>query len=456
METSAKDLELMLGDPRRAIRSMVVAFFLALAIVQINQFVDTFWVSGLGAEASSAVATVIPIYGLLMCAGLGIGTGVTASAAFHLGRGDQAHASRIVGNSMMLGIVFGVIGSVIVAFLAGPAIELMGAGGIMGPCMDYLLPYILLSPVLLCSTIIGSALRGEGAAKKATVVQASAAFFNMVIDPILIYGLGMGVFGAGLATCIAALISLFIGLRWYLKGQTVLKLDRDSIAVHRQAIRDTLNIGGPKSVQMLISNATDLVQRVFIIVAGGTNSVMFYNYAWRYIELVNLPARSYENAMVPVCSAGFGQGDLDKMEDGFRYATKMTLLFSLGFTVLILLLAGPLMSVLTYEASMVALHSQFEWTLRVSALLIPFAALMGIGSSMLQSMNRASVSMNFYFAWGFIKLVLYAVSAYVFGSFEMIIYSMVVVHIFGGVCLILLGRRALKTLRAQMDEPVCG
>ena len=454
METSEKDLELMLGDPKRAIKSMVFAFFLALAIVQINQFVDTFWVSGLGTEASSAVATVIPIYGLLMCAGLGIGTGVTASVAFHLGKGDKVHARRIVGNSMILGVVFAIIGSALVAFLAEPAIGLMGAGGIMEPCMLYLIPYILLSPVLLCSTIIGSALRGEGAAKKATIVQASAAFFNMVIDPILIYGLGMGVFGAGLATCIAALISLLIGLRWYLKGQTVIHLDRDSIAVHRPAMRDVLNIGGPKSIQMLISNATDLVQRVFIIVAGGTNAVMFYNYAWRYIELVNLPGRAYENAMIPVCSAGYGQGDLDKMEAGFRYATKMTLLFSVGFTILILLFAGPMMSLLTYEESMAALRPEFVWTLRVSALLIPFAALMWIGSSMLQSMNRASLSMNFYFAWGFIKLALYAVSAYAFGSFEMIIYSMIAVHIFGGVCLMLLGLRTLASLRAEFDDSV--
>ena len=60
MSTAGKDLDVMLGDPRKAIKSMIVAFFLALAVVQVNQFVDTFWVSGLGATASSAVATVIP------------------------------------------------------------------------------------------------------------------------------------------------------------------------------------------------------------------------------------------------------------------------------------------------------------------------------------------------------------------------------------------------------------
>ncbi len=453
MSTAGKDLDVMLGDPRKAIRSMIVAFFLALAVVQVNQFVDTFWVSGLGATASSAVSTVIPIYGLLMCAGLGIGTGVTAGIAFHLGKGDQRHANRLAGSSIMLGILFAIVGSVLAAVFSGPAIELMGAGDIEEECMMYLIPYIVLSPILLCETIVGSALRGEGAARKATIVQASAAVFNMVIDPILIYGLGMGVFGAGLATCVAALLSMLIGLWWYRTGRTIVKLDRDAFVRDRRAAKDVMDIGGPKTVQTVISNATDLIQRVFLIVAGGTNCVMYYNYAWRYIELVNLPGKSYENAMIPVCSAGYGQGDYGKMGDGFSYATRMTILFSVAFTVLILLFAEPLMAIMTYEESMAALRPEFVWTLRVSALLIPFSALMGIGSSMLQVMKRAKLSMDFYLAWGFVKLALYAVSAYAFGSFEGIIYSMVAVHVFGGVCLMWMG---LREFRKITSEEGCG
>ena len=449
LEKKVADLDVMLGDPRRAIRSMIAAFFLALAVVQVNQFVDTFWVSGLGAEASSAVATAIPIYGLLMCAGLGIGTGVTAGIAFHLGGGDPRRADRVAGSALVLAVLFAAVGSIIAALLSGPAIELMGAGDVMDDCMQYLVPYIVLSPILLCETVIGSALRGEGAAKKAMIVQASAAVFNMAIDPILIYGLGLGVFGAGLATCVAAFLSMAIGLWWYLTGRTIVKLNRDAFVRDRQAVDDVMGIGGPKTIQTVISNATDLIQRVFIIAAGGTNAVMYYNYAWRYIELVNLPGRSYENAMIPVCSAGYGQEDYRKMGEGFAYATKMVLLFGIAFTAFILIFAEPLMVIMTYEESMAALRPEFVWTLRVSALLIPFSALMGIGSSMLQVMRRARLSMNFYFAWGFAKLALYAISAYIFDSFEGIIYSMVAIHVIGGVLLMWMGRREYRRIEDE-------
>ena len=451
MSHKASDLETMLGDPKKAIRSMIVAFFLAFAVVQVNQFVDTFWVSGLGNISSSAVSTTAPIYELLMCAGLGMGAGVTASISFHLGRGETSYVNRLAGNSLILGVVFAAVGSTLVALLGDPVLELMGAHDIIDECMAYLWPYIILSPFLLCETIVGSMLRGEGAAKKATVVQVTAAVFNMVIDPILIYVLDMGVAGAGLATCVSAALSMGIGLYWYHAGRTVVKLNRDAFRWNRDAATDVMDIGGPKTIQSAISSITDLIQRVFLIATGGTNAVMYYNYAWRYIGLAQLPGKAYESAMIPVCSAGYGQGDLEKMKEGFRYSAKMTILFSTGLGALMLIFADPLMMIMTYEESMTELRPTFVWTLQVSVVLIPFSALMGIGSSMLQTMKKAEISLRFYMLWGFIKLAMYAISAYALDSFEWIIYSMVIFHIFGGVALMLMARKEFSSLKTQIE-----
>lgn len=452
MHDAGHDLETMLGDPKKAIRSMIVAFFLAFAVVQINEFVDTFWVSGLGSVSGSAVATTIPIYDLLICAGLGIGTGVTAGIAFHLGRGETEYVNRMAGNSLILGVAFAVVGSVLAAIFSVPALELMGADDIVDECMAYLWPYIILSPILLCQTIVASMLRGEGAARKATAVQVSAAVLNMVIDPILIYGADLGVTGAGLATCVSALIAMLLGLHWYMNGSTVVRLDRSSFVRDKVAMKDVLEVGGPKTAQSAISSITDLIQRIFIIAAGGTNGVMFYNYAWRYIGIAQLPGRAYESAMIPVCSAGYGQGDMDKMREGFRYAARMTVMFSVAGAVLLLVLADPLMAIMTYEDSMRQLRPEFVWTLRVSVLLIPFSALMGIGSSMLQTMKKADLSLRFYLLWGFIKLAMYAVSAYVLCSYDWIIYSMVIVHVFGGAVLISMAIREYRNLRAEAER----
>ena len=450
-EKRNRDLEKLLGEPKAAIRSMVLAIFLALAVVEVNQFVDTYWVSGLGSVSSSAVSTVSPIYGLIMCAGIGVSTGVTAAVAFHLGRGESEFSSRIAANSLTLGLILAIISSVLVWIFAEPLLDLMGADDVIDECMEYLMPFIYLSPLLLCSNIMGGMLRGEGAANKSTVVQASAAILNMIIDPILIYGLDMGVAGAGYATCISAGISLVIGLWWYAKGKTVVALTRDSFRPDKAAMKRSLDVGGPKSVERIISNFTDLIQRVFLIAAGGTNAVMYYNYAWRYIALIDLPGRSFENAMVPVCSAGYGQKDLEKMKTGFMYTIKLVVIITVVLSAFVVVAAEPLMALLTYEESMAALRDDFVWTLRVSAFLIPFSALMGVGASMLQSMNKAKLAMNFYFIWGVAKLIMYAICAYCFGSYEGIIYSMVIIHVIGGALLMWMGFREFHRLEKEFE-----
>ncbi len=436
--SAERDLEKMLGEPKAAIRAMILPFLIAMAVVEINQFVDTFWVSGLGAASASAVSTIVPVYGLMMCAGLGIAAGITTCGAFRLGRGEREAAGSLAANAIILGIIFAIIASVLVGVFINPIIDIMGAQDVREEAVQYMLPYIFMSPAVILISILGGMLRAEGAARKSTIVQAVSAILNMAFDPILIYSLDLGVFGAGLATTLSSMLALFLGLYWYLKKRTIIDINRSNFRVNKSSMAEVMGVGGPKTVQMFISNLTDFLQRIFLIIAGGTNAVMFYNYSWRYIGVVTLPGRAVDTAMLPVCSSAYGQNDLEKMKVGYFYSIKLVVGFAVIAAVALFIFAEPLMSIMTTEESMHEVLETFVWTLRVSCFLIPFSALMGVFSSILQTMKRAKIPMYFYMIWGFIKLGLYALAAYgYFGidPFEGIIYSMVAVHMFGALCL---------------------
>ena len=443
------DLKRMIGEPKAAIRNMIMPFLIALAVVEINQFVDTYWVSGLGAQSASAISTIVPVYGLMMCAGLGIAAGVTTTVAARLARGENDIAAKLVSNSVILGIIFSIIASVLVAVFINLVIDIMGAGDVREEAIQYMLPYILVSPAVILISIVGGMLRGEGAAKKSTIIQSVSAILNMIIDVF-----GMGVFGAGLSTVISALIAVVIGLYWYVSGKTILRIDRSNFRVDKSAMSEVLGVGGPKTVQMLISNLTDFLQRIFLIIAGGTPAVMFYNYAWRYIGVVNLPGRSVEMAMLPVCSAAYGIKDLEKLKTGFIYSTKLVLGFSIIFSIILFVFAEPFMSIMTTEESMHQLLPMFVWTMRVSVFLIPFSAMMLVASSMLQAMKKAKIPMYYYMFWGVVKLTLYAIAAYGYmgvDPYEGIIYSMVAVHMFGAFCLCWFALRELKRFTKEVE-----
>lgn len=445
----------MLGEPKAAIRSMVLPFLIAMAVVEINQFVDTFWVSGLGVESASAVSTIIPVYGLMMCAGIGIAAGITTTAAFRLGRSEKEAAGSLAANSLILGIILAVVSSILVVIFLNPIIDIMGAQDVRDQAVQYMLPYIFLSPAIILISIVGGMLRAEGAAKKSTIVQAIAAILNMAIDPIFIYVLGMGVFGAGLATAISSAIALAVGLYWYVRKRTIIEVNRKNFHIEKWAMSEVLGVGGPKTVQLFISNFTDFVQRVFLIIAGGTSAVMLYNYTWRYIGVVVLPGRAIDTAMLPVCSSAFGQNDLRKMRDGYLYALKLVMIFGIGFSVFLFVFAEPLMSIMTYEESMHEYLSQFVWTLQISSIVIPFVAVMGVSSSLLQSMKKAKIPMYYFMFWGFMKLGLYALAAYgYFGidPFEGIIYSMVAMHVFGAAYLVLMARTEYRKVSSSVSQ----
>jgi Na+-driven multidrug efflux pump len=447
------DLERMLGEPKAAIRAMILPFFIALAVVEINQFVDTYWVSGLGVASASAISTIVPIYGLMTCAGLGVAAGITATAASRLARGEYDIAGRLVSNAMILGVIFAILASVLVAVFLNPIIDIMGADDVREEAIQYMIPYIILSPTITLISILGGTLRAEGAAKKSTIIQTISAVLNMVIDPILIYGMGMGVFGAGLSTVLSSLVAIAVGIYWYVSGRTVIPMNRSTMKADKEAMKEVLGVGGPKTIQMLISNLTDFLQRIFLIMAGGTTAVMLYNYTWRYIGIVNLPGRAVDMAMLPVCSAAYGTKDLERLRTGFIYSSKLVIGLGIALAAVLFIFAEPFMSIMTAEESMHEILPMFVWTLQVSVFLIPFSAMMGVASSMLQSMKKAKVPMYYYMFWGFVKLGLYALAAYgLFGidPFEGIIYSMVGVHIFGAVCLIYLAKREYDKVRKEV------
>ncbi len=450
-----KDVDRLLGDPKAAIRSMFLPFFIAFAVIQINGFADTYWVSGLGTTSSEAVATIIPIYDLLVCLGIGIAIGSTTTIAFSIGQGDFQKASMLAGNSVTLGIVLAITASVVITILINPAIDMLGAGNVREEAIAYMIPLILLSPLIFLNSIFGGTLRGEGAAKRSTIIQVSAALMNILFDPVLIYGCNMGVMGAGLATSLSAGVSVVIGFYWYLGGRTSVRMPLSSLRPSKRIIMDLLDVGGPAALRQGISDATNLFQRVFLVIAGGTTAVMLYNYPWKYINIVYLPARSLDTAMIPVCSAAYGQEDFRKMKEGYNYAIKYAVLLSLLFTSILFFFSTPLMSVLTYEESMHELLPQFAWTLQVSSLLLPFYAMMGVGSSMLQAMKLAKIPMYFYLIWGFVKLGLFAIAAYGWmgiDPFQGIIYSMISLYVVGGLFMLWLANRKFNQLKASIES----
>ena len=447
----SKDLERMLGDPKAAIRSMLLPLIVSYLVVQINLFADTSWCSGLGADASSAVSTISPIYWIVSGLGTGLGIGAATAIARYLGRGEKHNADRIASQTVVLSVIIGVVSTPVLFLIVDPAVRMMGAEDIMQSCRDYIYPQILAGAVIILDGTVSGVIRAEGAAKRSMVVLLVSAAVNMVLDPIFIYVLDLGLTGAGIATAVASTASAALGLWWYARGRLYLTMSFDDMRPRMADLKEVLYVGIPRGTESMLISVMSMVQRIFVIACGGTSAAMFYNIPWRFVSLTEVISQAVGSALIPVCSANLGRGDFAKAEQGYRYSYTVTMVVMIAIAAVIFVFADWIIIPFTYSESMAALRPEFVHVLRIYALLIPFMGLIDIGSSILQSLRMAQISMFSSFARNILIVVLLFFASSV--SLDAIYWSLVASEVFGGALMVWLARSGLKHYRRGRERP---
>ncbi|MBO4569213.1 MAG: MATE family efflux transporter [Candidatus Methanomethylophilaceae archaeon] len=442
-----EDLKSMLGEPHAAIRRMVMPFLISIIVVQINVFTDTFWVSGLGIGAVSGMTTAVPINGVFSNIAVGLSVGAVATMAYRLGAGDRDGASRLAGNAILTGVLLSILASLIIVLLLDPLVDFMGAGDVREEVFDYTLPMIMMSPFVVLNTVFGGLLRAEGNAKRSTAVQMSAAVFNMALDPLLIYGLGMGLMGAGLATALSSCFGLALAAHWYLRGRTAVPIRRGDLALGKDVGKELMTVAGPRTLEGLVMSVTVLFQRVFIIIASGTPGVSLFNVPFRYVNLSMCPSEATGMAMVPVAAAAYGQKDLAKMKSAMMYAFKLSLGFAAVLTVVLFALSGPLISLFMWDPSMDEWRDAFMWNMAMYSVILPFFSVQTMGSSFLQAMKRSKRPMEVTMIVGFVRLGLFwAASAY---DYRAITYALIASYVISALLMIIMARHEFKVIEKK-------
>ncbi len=441
------ELRSMLGEPHAAIRRMVIPFLISIIVVQINVFTDTFWVSGLGIDAVSGMTTAVPLYSVFANIAVGLSVGAVATMAYRLGAGDRDGASHLAGNAIVYGVMLAVVSSVIIIVILDPVVDLMGADDVRREVFDYTLPLIILSPSVVLNTVFGGLLRAEGNAKRSTTVQMSAAIFNMVLDPILIYGLGMGLMGAGLSTALSSCFGLAIAVRWYLAGRTAVPIRRSDLSLERAVGTELMTVAAPRTLEGLTMTVTILFQRVFIIMASGTPGVSLFNVPFRYVNLSMCPSEATGMAMVPVAAASYGQKDLAKMKDAMTYAFKLSMGFAAVLTVALFVFSGPLIGLFTLDPSMDEWRDAFTWNMMMYSIILPFFSIQTMGSSFLQAMKRSKRPMEVTMIVGFIRMGLFWIaSAY---DYRAITYALIISYVISAALMISVAAHEFKVLERK-------
>ena len=227
--TAEDRISILLGNPKKAILIMAIPLVLSLLVSQINVIADRAWCAGLGDDAMSAIAVVTPVYMTIVGLGSGIGVGASAVISRMIGASSKNKASSTVVQSVIFGLLFGLILTPILLLGQDSLLTILSKDNILGITEEYMLPYSIFTVVIVFNGVISGILNGQGATQHSMYLTVIQAIVNIVLDPLLIYGLDMGLQGAAIATVLATIISMAIGCVLIISKKTYLPITRSSM-----------------------------------------------------------------------------------------------------------------------------------------------------------------------------------------------------------------------------------
>jgi MATE family multidrug resistance protein len=197
----------------RAILRLAIPALGTLAIDPLLTLIDTAFVARVGVEELAALGVDSAILGFVFFGFNFLAYATTPLVAQALGRGNQDEARRWVGDALVLAVALGLVATVVVEILAPWFVGLMGAGpDVAGPAVSYLRIRGIATPAVLLVTAGHGAFRGFQDTRSPLRVALGMNLVNLVIDPVLIFVVGLGLQGAAMGTVIAQ----WVGAVWFL------------------------------------------------------------------------------------------------------------------------------------------------------------------------------------------------------------------------------------------------
>lgn len=247
------------------IPKLIWAFALPAIISQVitamNNIVDqTFIGWGIGDLAIAATNIAFPLTSLITALACLIGMGSASGFSIFLGKKDQASARKNLGNAVVLTVLLGCLLALAAVVFLEPMLYLFGATESM---MVYAKPYALIIslgiPLGIFSVSMAHFIRADGSPKVSSAVLLSGAIFNMICDPILLFGFHMGIQGIALATVLGQVLSSLLAIHYLVKKLQMVKLERGDFRLAPGTVKGIVALGGPTFFNHIIMAAAQIL-----------------------------------------------------------------------------------------------------------------------------------------------------------------------------------------------------
>lgn len=336
---------------KKLMLSMGLPVIISMMLQALYNIVDSAFVSNMkgGEDALNALTLAFPVQMLMVAIGIGTGVGVNVLLARSLGQQDRSKASDIAGNAIFLGIIITLVFMLFGIFGVKPYIATQTANSVVfDMAVRYLRICCICSVGIVFFSIFEKLLQATGLMVHSTVAQISGAGINIILDPIMIYGLlgfpAMGVVGAAYATVIGQIASFLIALFFHFKSNKSVDKGLKYIKPQAKLMKGIYAVGLPAMIaQALMSFMTYGINIILVQVNEGL--VTAYGLYYKIQQFVLFAAFGLRDTITPIVSFSYGMQDKKRIIEGIKYGVLYTFIIMVVGTIALELCAGPLCSV---------------------------------------------------------------------------------------------------------------
>lgn len=315
---------------------MGIPMILSMALQAVYNIVDSAFVGNMkeGSEAAlNALTLVFPVQMLMVAIAIGTGVGTNALLARTLGQGDSKKAAMVAGNSLFLGLIiyvicflFGIFGvnAYISSQTANPEVLSMGT--------SYLKICCVLSFGIVFFSLFEKLLQATGRSLYSTIGQVAGAVINIILDPIMIYGIGpvpkMGVEGAAYATVIGQIASAVLLFVFHIKLNKEFEHGFKYMKPDGKIIKEIYAIGLPAIIAQALMSI--MVYVMNLILKFDASAQTAYGLFYKVQQFVLFLAFCLRDAITPILAFAYGMRSKKRIQDGMKYG----IIFTIGLMIL--------------------------------------------------------------------------------------------------------------------------
>lgn len=374
--------------------SMALPMVISMLVNALYNIVDSLFVAQISEDAMTALSLVYPVQNLINAIAIGFGVGINAQIALHLGAGEHKKANMAATHVLMLSLLHGVVITVVSILIMPTFLRMFTSDEtVIRMGVTYSRIAFLFSTVIMATLAFEKIFQAVGRMRVTMVGLMAGSVCNIILDPMLIFGIGpfpkMGIAGAALATGIGQVLTLTIYLFVYNTTEISVRVRRDCMTPNRKmdvslyaiGIPAILNLALPSLLVSFLNSILAAYSQVYVVVLGIYYKLQTFLY---------LPANGIVQGMRPIIGYNYGAGEDARVKRIYNLTLAMTGTIMAGGTVLCLVFAGPLMNVFSSNPETIAAG---QTALRIICAGFIVSSLTVTGSGALEGLGKGTESL---------------------------------------------------------------